>query len=180
VRRELGLAIERLRPVAGDVAWVAAGNLHLTLKFLGQVPDERIDAIVGAATHATTGASAFEARVCGLGAFPSATRPRVVWASVSEGGAAMIDLAGRVDHALVRLGFPAESRPYSPHVTLGRVRQPGRNPELAAALGSAAEREFGRLRVTGASLMRSELSRGGARYTELAPLMLGGSVAPSV
>jgi 2'-5' RNA ligase len=178
--RELGLAIDRLRPVASGVAWVASGNLHLTLKFLGQVAEERIEAIIGAATRATAGARAFDARVCGLGAFPSATRPRVLWAGVTDGAPAMIDLAGRVDRALAPLGFPAESRPFSPHVTVGRVRQPGRNPELAAALESAAQREFGKLRVAGASLMRSELSRAGARYTELAPLALGVGVAPSV
>jgi 2'-5' RNA ligase len=172
VRRELGLAIDHLRPAVSGVVWVAPGNLHLTLKFLGQVPEERIDAIVGAATRATAGARAFDARVCGLGAFPSATRARVVWAGVTLGAPAMIDLAGRVDRALVPLGFPPESRPFSPHVTLGRVRQPGRNPELAAALARAAEREFGQQRVRGASLMRSELSRGGARYTELAPFAL--------
>jgi 2'-5' RNA ligase len=166
--------------VASGVAWVAPGNLHLTVKFLGQVSEERIDAIVGAATQATACLRAFDARVCGLGAFPSAARPRVVWAGVTDGAPAMVDLAGRVDRALAPLGFPAESRPFSPHVTLGRVRQPGRNPELAAALGSAAGREFGRVRVAGASLMRSELSRGGARYTELALLALAGSVAPSV
>jgi 2'-5' RNA ligase len=162
------------------VAWVAPGNLHLTLKFLGQVPAERIDAMVGAMTRATVDTRAFGARVCGLGAFPSATRPRVVWAGVMDGAPAMIDLAGRVDRALIPLGFPPESRPFSPHVTLGRVRQPGRNPELATALASAAEREFGRLRVRGASLMRSELSPGGARYTQLAFLALGNGGEPSV
>lgn len=174
------MAIERLRSVAGGVAWVASGNLHLTLKFLGEVAEDRIGPVVDAVTSAASDALAFEAHVRGLGAFPSLMRPRVIWAGVTEGAAATVDLAGRVDEALAALGFAPYARPFSPHVTLGRVRQPGRNPALADALQGAAEREFGRLRVAGASLMRSELSPGGARYTELATVRLAGRVGPSV
>ena len=138
--------------MARDVAWVAPGNLHLTLKFLGAVP---------------------EARILGLGAFPSANRPRVVWAGVTDGASETVELARRVDTALAKLGFARDERPFSPHVTLGRVRRPGRDPALTEALGSATAREFGRMRVPGATLMRSELGPRGARYTELAKVALG-------
>lgn len=175
----LGEVIERLRPAARDIAWVAPGNLHLTLKFLGAVPEEQIEAVAGALRQASLEASPFEARIRGLGAFPSARRPRVVWAGVTEGAADMIELARRVDLALAALGFPRDERPFSPHVTLGRVREPGRNPALTAALGSAATREFGQMRVPSASLMRSELSPRGARYTELATVRLGRPVSHS-
>jgi len=159
--------------VARDVAWVAPGNLHLTLKFLGAVPEERIDAIVAALTRSGLDLRPFEARLHGLGAFPSATRPRIVWAGVTEGAPEMVELARRVDTALAELGFAREERPFSPHVTLGRVRRPGRDPVLTEALGSATAREFGRMRVPGAALMRSELGPRGARYTELASVTLG-------
>jgi 2'-5' RNA ligase len=175
----LGEVIERLRPAARDIAWVAPGNLHLTLKFLGAVPEEQIEAVAGALGQASLEASPFEARIRGLGAFPSARRPRVVWAGVAEGAADMIELARRVDLALAALGFPRDERPFSPHVTLGRVREAGRNPALTAALGSAATREFGQMRVPSASLMRSELSPRGARYTELATVRLGRPVSHS-
>ncbi len=165
--------IERLRPAARDVAWVASSNLHLTLKFLGAVPKTQIDAIVGALTEAGLDASPFEARVRGLGAFPSAGRPRVVWAGVTDGAPEMIEFARRVDVALAALGFAREERPFSPHVTLGRVRRPGPNPALTDALGSATAREFGLIRVPSASLMQSELGPRGARYTELAKMRLG-------
>jgi len=179
VRRALDEAIERLRPAARDVAWIAPSNLHLTLKFLGAVPEERIDAVAGALDEAARCAHAFEARIRGLGAFPSAGRPRVVWAGVTDGAAEMTALAQRVDAALAALGFPRDERPFSPHVTLGRVRRPGRSPELTDALGSAAAREFGRMRVPSASLMRSELGPRGARYTELAAVTLGRPVSHS-
>jgi RNA 2',3'-cyclic 3'-phosphodiesterase len=173
VRRELGEAIEQLRPVARDVAWVAPGNLHLTLKFLGAVPETQIDAVADALTEAGLGASPFEARIRGVGAFPSAGRPRVVWAGVTDGASQMTELARRVDVALALLGFARDERAFSSHVTLGRVRQPGRNAALTDALGRASTREFGRIRISSASLMRSQLGPLGARYTELATVRLG-------
>jgi RNA 2',3'-cyclic 3'-phosphodiesterase len=176
VRRELGEALDRLRPAARDVAWVAPGNLHLTLKFLGAVPEVRIEPIAGALTEVGKDSSPFEARIRGLGAFPSAGRPRVVWAGVADGAPEMVELAGRVDAALAALGVPRDERPFSPHVTLGRVRRPARNPVLADALGSAGTREFGRIRVASLALVRSELEPRGARYTKLASVRLGGPV----
>jgi 2'-5' RNA ligase len=88
----------------------------------------------------------------------------------------MIELARRVDAALAALGFPRDDRPFSPHVTLGRVRRPGRDPALTDALERATTREFGRVPVPSASLMRSELGPRGARYTELAKMWLGSPV----
>ena len=123
---------------------------------------------------------AFDAELVGLGAFPSVMRPRVVWAGVTEGAGMTIELAGRVDEALTALGFAREERAFSPHVTLGRVRQPRRDPSLTEALRDAARSQFGRIRVTGASLMRSELSPRGARYSELAAVGLGGAIGRSV
>jgi len=176
VRGALGEAIEHLRLAASDVAWVVPGNLHFTLKFLGAVPEARIEAIAGALSEAGRAASPFEARIRGLGAFPSAACPRVVWAGVTDGAAQMTELARRVDTALAALGFAREERPFSPHVTLGRARRPGRNPALADALERATAREFGRIPVPSASLMRSELGPRGARYTELVTARLGGPV----
>ena len=179
MRRALDEAIEQLRPAARDVAWIAPSNLHLTLKFLGAVPEERIAAVAGALDEAAREAHPFQAQIRGLGAFPSAGRPRVVWAGVTDGAVEMTALARRVDTALAALGFPRDERPFSPHVTLGRVRRPGRSPDLTDALGSAAAREFGRMRVPSASLMRSELGPRGARYTELAAVTLGRPVSHS-
>jgi RNA 2',3'-cyclic 3'-phosphodiesterase len=91
----------------------------------------------------------------------------------------MTALARRVDAALAALGFPRDERPFSPHVTLGRVRRPGSNPALTDALAGAAAREFGQIQVPTASLMRSELGPRGARYTELAAVRLGRAVSDS-
>lgn len=162
--------MERLRPLAPDVAWVGRDNFHLTLKFLGGVEAARLDAIGAALMRAVGGGGPFEVALRGLGGFPSPTRPRVLWVGVEQGAAAMAALAGRVDASLAHLGFEPESRPFSAHVTLGRVRTPQRDRRLAEALGAGGA--FGRQRVEHVSLMRSDLSPRGARYTELAAVPL--------
>ena len=162
--------MDRLRPLAPDVAWVGRDDVHLTLKFLGGVEAGRLDAVTGALAGAVAGRPAFDLAVSGLGAFPSPARPRVLWAGVGEGAGAAGALAGLIDEALAPLGFPRETRPFSAHVTLGRVRTPRTDRRLAEAL--AAGGPVGRQRLGHVSLMRSELSPRGARYTELAALPL--------
>jgi len=171
VRARLAAEVDRLRPLARGVAWVSRDNLHLTLKFLGGVEPIRLDALAEALTTIVAGWPAFELTVRGLGAFPSRTRPRVLWAGVDAGAAALATLAAGVDDALASLGFSREARAFSAHVTLGRVREPRPNPRLAEAL--AVEGAFGRQRVTRVCLMRSQLSPLGARYSELAEARLG-------
>lgn len=166
VRQRLAAAIERLRPHAADVAWVAPGNLHVTLKFLGQVDEARAPALADALYATLAGQRAFDVAVRGLGAFPSPTRPRVLWAGLDDATGALAAVARRVDACCGGLGFPRETREFAAHVTLGRVREPRRQPALADALARAAG--FGRVRVARVSLMRSELSPRGARYSELA------------
>jgi 2'-5' RNA ligase len=155
------------------VAWVARDNLHLTLKFLGDVEAERLGDVTAALAAALAGCPAFDLSIEGLGAFPTASRPRVLWAGVGEGREAAAALARCVDAALAPLGFPPESRPFAAHVTLGRVRVPRTDRRLAEAL--AASGALGRQRVSHAALMRSDLSPRGSRYTEVAALPLAGA-----
>jgi len=154
-----------LRPQATGVAWVGADNLHITLKFLGGVEDTRLSDVAGA-VGAAADVRAFDVELRGLGAFPTPTRPRVIWAGAAA-APAFAELAAGVDRALGALGFPPEARGFTPHVTLGRLREARRDPALAAALTAAATRPFGMLGVARLSLMRSDLSPRGARYTEL-------------
>lgn len=172
VRAALGSAIAGLRRVAPAVAWVSPENVHLTLKFLGQVREARAAELVAALAGATSGFAPFEASVEGLGAFPTPLRARVIWAGVGRGAEALVELAGRVDAALAALGFEREARPFAPHVTLGRVRAPRRDPALSDALLAGAGNQFGRLSVERVALMRSDLSPRGARYTELGAVRL--------
>jgi 2'-5' RNA ligase len=161
--------VSRLRVLVHDVAWVGRDNFHLTLKFLGDVDSARLEAIVAALGEAAAGCSPFDLAVGGLGAFPSPTRPRVLWVGLDAGAGEAARLAERVDQTLAGVGFARETRAFSPHVTLGRVREPRRQPGLAEFLRGG---EFGRQHVDRLCLMQSTLSPRGARYTELAAVPL--------
>jgi 2'-5' RNA ligase len=168
VRSAVAAEIARLRPLAPRVGWVAAPNLHLTLKFLGEQPPDALEQVKDGLTEAVTGAILFSLRFQGLGAFPGMARPRVLWVGVAEGGQAAQALQARVEAALGRRGFPREDRPFSPHLTVGRVREPRGLAGLQEAMARDARMDFGGLEVRGLSLMRSDFSPAGSRYTELA------------
>jgi RNA 2',3'-cyclic 3'-phosphodiesterase len=171
-RAALAGTVERLHSEAPHVAWVQAPNLHLTLKFLGSVADPLVEPVREALRTAAASARGFELIIEGLGAFPASSRPRVIWAGIAEGREAATELAGLVDSALAPLGFPPESRAFSPHVTLGRVRQPRRDEMLSRLVAAGAATRFGSVRVSTIALMRSELHPRGARYTAVATMPL--------
>ncbi len=169
-REALAAASEALRaPAAGvPVAWVAAENFHVTLKFLGGVDEAKVPALIEALHSAVARQRGFRFQVGGLGAFPFPTRPRVLWAGVAVGAERLGALAQNIDEATARLGFPREARPFSPHITLGRVRDSRHAPALAQALEGAGTWPFGTVTIERVALMRSDLSPRGARYTTLA------------
>lgn len=173
VRTAIAAEIARLRPLAPRVGWVAPPNLHLTLKFLGELPPDALEPAKDGLAEAVAGETLFSLHFFGLGAFPGMARPRVLWVGVAEGGPAAQALQARVEAALTRRGFAREERPFSPHLTLGRVREPRGLVQLQQAMGRDAKMDFGRLEVQALSLMRSDLSPGGSRYTELAAFPFG-------
>jgi 2'-5' RNA ligase len=172
IRARLAPAVDGLRRAAPGVAWVAEGNLHATLKFLGRVDAAGLDAAARALRSAVVRGPSFSMEIKGLGAFPTPTRPRVIWAGVAGGAAACAAVAELVEHALAPLGFAPEARVFSPHITLGRVREPRRDERLAALIRAGGETDFGTLPVRSVSLMRSDLSPRGPRYTELSSFPL--------
>ena len=114
-------AIKTAVAAAGHrVAWVPAANVHLTLKFLGPIKAEASEAIVARLTQGLAGRAPFEVEARGLGAFPSVERPRVLWAGVRE-QPALLALHKDIEGWMEELGFPRETRPYHPHLTVGRV-----------------------------------------------------------
>lgn len=168
VRARLGEEIARLRGLSRNVAWTMPEHLHITLKFLGPIEIAQRTRVAATLARVAAGVPGFDIILRGLGAFPSLTRPRVIWGGVDDGAHALTALAGAVERALVPLGFAGEERGFAPHVTLGRVRQPRHDPTLAEALALAATRDFGAVHVDRIALMRSDLSSKGARHDELA------------
>ena len=142
------------------------GNLHFTLKFLGEVPAEQTAAICQAVAAAVAETAAFDLEIHGAGAFPNAARPRTVWIGSAAGKDEMVALQGRVDKALKKLGYAPEHRPVSPHLTIGRVR--GGGPALAQLgqrIRQHADEPLGTMTVRAVTVFSSELSRTGPAYT---------------
>lgn|SRR5215468_6086499 len=178
VRAAVGAEIDRLRPLSRAVAWVPVANLHVTLKFLGELDADRLEEVGRALAEAAAEAPAFSLALHGVGAYPGLERPRILWVGASDGALAARHVQARVEAALGRRGFPPETRPWHPHLTIGRVfderhwrREAG--PPLRQALAEGARRDFGTLSVDRVALMRSDLSARGARYTELGSARLG-------
>ncbi len=174
IQRRLAAIQDSLRPGAGGIGWVAPENLHVTLKFLGEVPRERIAGVQEALDRVARGSPPLELRIAGLGAFPDRRRPRVVWAGIAGGWEALGRLAARVDRELAGLGFAPEARPHVGHVTLGRVRQPHSSPLLEREILARAEVPVGSLSVRDFCLVHSQLRPGGPVYTILTRFPLRG------
>lgn len=183
VRAAVAAVVERLRPLGGSVAWVPAANLHLTLQFLGEQPEERLAAAEAALDDAAARTAPIETALHGIGAFPGLERPRILWVGLAQGALEVRALQARVAAALAREGFPREERPWHPHLTIGRVHDDRRwrreaGPALRQALAQAAGTRFGTLRISEVALMRSDLSPRGARYTLRRAAVLGAAGPP--
>lgn len=122
VRGRAQQLIQRLRVTDARVHWVENQNLHLTLKFLGEIESLEIPGICRQLQQAVAEIESFDLEFHGVGAFPDASNPRTIWLGVRAGGEAMVALHQRVEGALTEFGFRVEGRRFRPHVTLGRVR----------------------------------------------------------
>ncbi len=179
VHAALGRLQRRLRRRLPDgVRWVRPEGIHLTLFFLGEIPPVQIEPISAALTAVARHVPPFTLRVGGLGTFPSPHRPRVLWIGV-DGGETLPLLHRAVNEALASLGHPPETRPFHPHLTLGRVRRGLRRDELAV-LGEAFRVEMvhppdlGSTPAEAVILFRSFLKPGGAEYRPLRRFPLRG------
>ncbi len=175
-RQAAGRLIQSLRGAGADVKWVAPENLHLTLKFLGDVPNERLAEVCRAVEQAAGAQAPFVLELRGAGAFPNAARPRVIWLGTGEGTEPSISLAEAVEQALEGLGFRREARRFHPHLTLGRMRRSGPGVSaLARLLKEHAEFDAGRAEINQTVVFSSQLTRSGPVYEPLAHARLGGA-----
>ncbi len=178
-RDRIQRAIGPLRLAHLPVRWVSTDALHLTLKFLGEVSEERADAVVRAADGVARQYAPFHLELRGLGAFPNLRNPRVVWVAV-HAPPELERLAADLDAATAALGFPREARPFSPHLTLGRADRDARAGEFRRLGELAADFDYaGSVGVGSIDLMRSFLSPRGARYECLHAAPLVGAAGPA-
>ena len=160
------------------VKWVDPEAIHLTLKFLGNIAAGRTGEIARAMEEAAQGVPPFHLEVKGLGAFPSLKRVQVVWVGVGGEVEKLCELQRRIESNLARLGFAPESRPFTGHLTLGRVRDqatPDERERLGQLIAGTAFEIDCALPVGAVSLMRSQLTRQGAIYSRISLVSLKGS-----
>src|SRR5712691_6880687 len=152
--------------------WVTPDHIHLTLRFLGNVPEESVTSLLHAMEQAAQGQIAFPLRARALGCFPHPARARVLWVGLDDPSQALGSLNERLMAALTPLGFPPEDRPFQPHLTLARAQNRIPSSQLLPMLQTYQNRDFGEFLVTQVHLVQSQLQRGGALHTILRSVIL--------
>jgi 2'-5' RNA ligase len=174
VRETAGELIGEFSGIPADVKWVDPENMHLTLKFLGDVDAREVHHVCGAVREAARGVEPFKLEIRGTGAFPNARRPRTIWLGAGEGAEQLGVLAERIESALEKLGYRREARHFSAHLTIGRIRRGGPGvTEIGELIRKYADFDVGRAALAEAVVFSSELTRSGPIYEVLSRAALG-------
>ena len=154
------------------VRWVETKNLHVTLKFLGDISLNDLPQLIRAITQSVRQTDSFDLTFQGFGVFPNRQSPKTIWIGCREGSEALGQLAETINEGLVPLGFPKEARRFSPHLTIGRVKKAAPDSPLIPLLEAQQHRLFGSCSVSEVQVISSELTRRGPIYDELATISL--------
>jgi 2'-5' RNA ligase len=173
LKKSLAELIDELKPLAGNVRWVNATGMHLTLKFLGEIPEEEVAGISTVLEDVAPRHHPFPLLLQGSGAFPPGRRtPRVFWVGVAP-VPALISLQEDIEREMEKRGFERERRSFRPHLTVGRVKFSAPLDTLVGVLQRHEERVFGEMNVHRFVLFRSILRPSGAEYSVLKEFSLG-------
>jgi 2'-5' RNA ligase len=166
-RADLERVAGRLRASAADVRWVKTDDIHLTLKFLGDVEEDRVTEIAGCIEQCLEGIPPFSIAVRGLGAFPSDHNPQVIWIAAEDASGRLSLLERSLEDGLSRMGFKKEKRPFSPHFTLGRLKSPRGKEAVRRGLVELKNTDCGSYTAEAVCLFKSDLRPSGPIYTVL-------------
>jgi RNA 2',3'-cyclic 3'-phosphodiesterase len=172
LRPGLALVQGELKESHADVRWVPPGNIHITLKFFGNVTDAEVPAIINASREVAAEQAPLTLKVTGAGAFPNTRSPRVVWLGLGGDLVPLSQFFYRLEKALAALDYPPEGRAFNPHLTLGRVRSPEGRAQLSRALEKLVV-DWPPFAVQEIILYQSVLSPKGSTYTPLEVIKFG-------
>ena len=176
VRHAITELIAKLQPKSRAARWIKPENLHITLKFIGHVPSEKLSPIQAALSPIHT-SEPVELHFRGTGFFPNEHRPRAFWCGIAS-SPNLAELAANIDRALVPLGIEAETRPFTPHLTLARFKSDEGIREVVQAATDMKSTDFGAATETNFHLYESLLKSTGAQYNRVASFpFVGGSTA---
>jgi len=169
IRAALAQIESHLKYSGADVKWVDEKNIHLTLKFLGEIDEDECGKVKVVLDQIADTTKSFEISVNDIGAFPKIDYPRVIWVGLDKGTAESKLLAERIDEVLSKIGFEKETRPFTAHLTIGRVRSSKNKQALKEKMGSVGLQETRDKRqvVSSVVLFQSKLSPKGSIYTKL-------------
>jgi 2'-5' RNA ligase len=171
VKKQIDQVQAPLKKTDAFVSWVKPQNIHVTLKFLGEVSEERIGEVFSGTAKALEGVKGFTMSLEGMGAFPDFRRPRVIWIGAGSGEQELSHMAQSIEAEMEKIGFPREKRKFSAHFTIGRVKSPKNIQELAEMVESSDFRTE-EIPVKEVVVMRSQLHPTGAIYTPLKKIPL--------
>ncbi len=171
VRERIAELQRDLRRAEAQISWTKPSNIHLTLKFLGDVARSRIERVTQAVERAASSIASFEIEVGGAGCFPSPRSPRVLWIGLAGLPDSLRQMHARIEDELYGEGFPREAKRFSPHLTIGRVRAPKNASKLAEEL-MATGFEPEKFQAREVIVMKSELNPSGSVYTPQATVRL--------
>ncbi|MDA0838373.1 MAG: RNA 2',3'-cyclic phosphodiesterase [Planctomycetota bacterium] len=167
LRTEVIAYQRRLQSFDAKVRWVKPAQMHITLKFLGEIDETQADLLHELFQVVEKETAPFEVEIQGLGAFPNLRRPSILWVGVTTGIDALAGLAGQVEATAAELGFKKEKRGFNPHLTLGRVKSPKGLPPVMERIQKDESLSFGSFQVSEFVFMQSELKPSGAEYRRL-------------
>lgn len=167
LQKKLSDFVEILKNPHDKISWVSSKNIHLTLKFLGDVSIDDIESIKNIIQEVANRYSPFEAIVKEAGVFPSQRNPRVVWIGIENGKDNCRNIYTNLEDKLVSIGIPKEERDFTPHITIGRVKYIKDINIFSNLITEHSEDLFGNLRVDSISLIKSTLTPEGAVYERL-------------
>lgn len=165
--QELSQIQSQLKETEADVGWVKTDNIHLTLKFLGEIEEQKIKTISKELKELTNKYTSFETCMGKLGTFPSISNPKVIWIGINKNEDKITNLQKGIEDVITPLGFEKETRPFHPHLTLGRVRGKKNIQKLVDKLKSLPLPQFKPIMVDRIILFQSILKPTGAEYTAL-------------
>ena len=167
IKDALGQIESHLKYSGADVKWVNPENIHLTLKFLGEIDEKRCEEVKAALDRVAGSISSFALTIKELGAFPKIEYPRVLWAGLDKGADESKALAEKIDEALYGIGFQKEARPFAAHLTIGRVRSSRSKDKLKEKFASCQVPAVSPCKISSLILFQSTLTPKGSIYTKL-------------
>ena len=174
IKKHIGVMQAEFKNAGFNMRWVRPKNIHLTLKFLGDIKKDDIDNITTAMEDGAKNVCPLSFMVKGTGVFPNVKRPRVLWAGLKGDTQVLLSLWGKLDKNLDKAGFPSENRPFKAHLTIARIKQAVNTKKLVEMMEKIAKSESGIFTADKITLYQSRLKPSGPVYTRLKDISLSG------